>query len=96
MFSRRSRLMRLSCVVNDLLATAVSFLLAYGIRVWMGQTHWWGRHDIYPFSAYLPVFLAIVLIIPLLGYLLHAYLIGYLALTQTNPAETTSGIPEMT
>ena len=73
MFSRRSRLMRLSCVVNDLLATAVSFLLAYGIRVWMGQIHWWCSHDIYPFSVYLPVFAAIVLIIPLLGYLLHAY-----------------------
>jgi len=73
MFSRRSRLMRVSCVVNDLLATAVSFLLAYGMRVWLGQKHWFGLHGIYPFSAYLPVFAAIVLLIPLLGYLLNAY-----------------------
>jgi exopolysaccharide biosynthesis polyprenyl glycosylphosphotransferase len=73
MFSRRSRLMRVSCVANDLLATAVSFLLAYGIRVWAGQRNWFGLHDIYPFSVYLPVFAAIVLLIPLLGYLLHAY-----------------------
>ncbi|HTM89473.1 MAG TPA: sugar transferase [Terriglobales bacterium] len=73
MFSRRSRLMRVSCVVNDLLATAVSFLLAYGMRVWVGQKHWLGLHGIYPFSAYLPVFVAIVLLIPLLGYLLNAY-----------------------
>src|SRR5512146_3584932 len=73
MFSRRSRLMRVSCVANDLLATVVSFLLAYGIRVWAGQRNWFGLHDIYPFSAYLPVFATIVLLIPLLGYLLHAY-----------------------
>jgi len=73
MFSRRSRLMRATCVVNDLLATAVSFLLAYGIRVWAGQSHWFGLHGIYPFSAYLPVFAAIVVLIPLLGYLLNAY-----------------------
>ncbi|HEX6906170.1 MAG TPA: sugar transferase [Terriglobales bacterium] len=73
MFSRRSRLMRVSCVVNDLLATAVSFLLAYGMRVWLGQKHWFGLHGIYPFSAYLPVFAAIILLIPLLGYLLNAY-----------------------
>jgi len=65
--------MRVSCVVNDLLATAVSFLLAYGMRVWVGQKHWLGLHGIYPFSAYLPVFVAIVLLIPLLGYLLNAY-----------------------
>ncbi|HEV2116395.1 MAG TPA: sugar transferase [Terriglobales bacterium] len=73
MFSRRSRLMRASCVLNDLLATAVSFLLAYGIRVWAGQHNWFGLHAIYPFSAYLPIFAAIVLLIPLLGYLLNAY-----------------------
>ncbi|HET7442142.1 MAG TPA: hypothetical protein VFJ47_12635, partial [Terriglobales bacterium] len=73
MFSRRSRLMRAGCVVNDLLATAVSFLLAYGIRVWAGQHNWFGLHGIYPFSAYLPIFAAIVLLIPLLGYLLNAY-----------------------
>src|SRR5579864_7710928 len=73
MFSRRSRLMRVSCVVNDLLATAVSFLLAYGLRVWAGQRNWFGLHGIYPFSAYLPVFAAIVLLIPFLGYLLRAY-----------------------
>ena len=65
--------MRVSCVVNDLLATAVSFLLAYGLRVWAGQHNWFGLHGIYPFSVYLPVFVAIVLLIPLLGYFLHAY-----------------------
>jgi exopolysaccharide biosynthesis polyprenyl glycosylphosphotransferase len=73
MFSRRTRLMRATCVVNDLLATAVSFLLAYGIRVWAGQSNWFGLHGIYPFSTYLPVFAAIVVLIPLLGYLLNAY-----------------------
>lgn len=65
--------MRVSCVVNDLLATAVSFLLAYGLRVWAGQRNWFGLHGIYPFSVYLPIFAAIVLLIPLLGYLLRAY-----------------------
>jgi exopolysaccharide biosynthesis polyprenyl glycosylphosphotransferase len=73
MFSRRSRLLRVVCVLNDLLATAVSFLLAFGIRVWLGQSHWRGLPAIYSFSAYLPIFAAIVLLIPLIGYLLNAY-----------------------
>ncbi|HLK32242.1 MAG TPA: sugar transferase [Terriglobales bacterium] len=73
MFSRRSRLIRISCVVNDLLATAVSFLLAYGIRTWLGQRNWFGLHAIYPFSDYLPIFATVVLLIPLFGYLFNAY-----------------------
>jgi exopolysaccharide biosynthesis polyprenyl glycosylphosphotransferase len=73
MFSRRSRLMRVSCVVNDLLATAVCFEFWEGLRGLVGEKNTLGLHGIYPFSAYLPVFVAIVLLIPLLGYLLNAY-----------------------
>ena len=73
MFSRRSRLMRVVCIGNDLLATAVSFLLAYGLRVWAGQKHWFGLHGIYSLALYLPVFAAIILLIPIFGYLLNAY-----------------------
>jgi exopolysaccharide biosynthesis polyprenyl glycosylphosphotransferase len=73
MFSRRSRLISVTCVVNDLLATAVAFLLAYGVRVWIGQRNWDGLHAIYPLKTYLPTFIAAALLIPLFGYLLGAY-----------------------
>ena len=73
MFSRRSRLISVTCVLNDLFATAVAFLLAYGIRVLIGQRHWVGLHAIYPLKVYLPIFAAAALLIPFFGYLLGAY-----------------------
>lgn len=73
MFSRRSRLISVTCVVNDLLATAVAFVLAYGVRVWIGQRNWNGLHGIYPLKTYLPIFGAAALLIPFFGYLLGAY-----------------------
>ena len=73
MFSRRSRLISVTCVVNDLLATLVAFLLAYGVRVWIGQRNWDGLHAIYPLQTYPPIFIAAALLIPLFGYLLGAY-----------------------
>ncbi|HET7207428.1 MAG TPA: sugar transferase [Terriglobales bacterium] len=73
MFSRRSRLISVSCVLNDLLATAVAFLLAFGIRFTVGQRNWDGLHAIYPFQAYVPVLIAASLLVPFFGYLLNAY-----------------------
>jgi exopolysaccharide biosynthesis polyprenyl glycosylphosphotransferase len=73
MFSRRSRLISVTCVVNDLLATAVAFLLAYGVRVWIGERNWDGLHAIYPLVTYLPIFSAAAVLIPLFGYFLGAY-----------------------
>jgi exopolysaccharide biosynthesis polyprenyl glycosylphosphotransferase len=73
MFSRRSRLISVTCVVNDLIATAVAFLLAYSVRVWIGQRNWDGLHAIYPLRTYLPIFAAAAVLIPFFGYLLGAY-----------------------
>jgi exopolysaccharide biosynthesis polyprenyl glycosylphosphotransferase len=73
MFSRRSRLISVTCVLNDLFATAVAFLLAYGIRVLIGQQNWDHLHGIYPLKVYLPIFVAAALLIPFFGYLLGAY-----------------------
>ncbi len=73
MFSRRSRLISVTCVLNDLLATAVAFVLAYGVRETMGQRNWDGFHPIYPLKDYVSIFTAAALLIPLFGYLLGAY-----------------------
>lgn len=73
MFSRRSRLISVTCVLNDLFATAVAFLVAYGIRVLIGQQNWDRLHGIYPLKDYLPIFVAAALLIPFFGYLLGAY-----------------------
>ena len=73
MFSRRSRLISATCILNDILATAVAFLLAYGIREGIGLRHWDGFHPIYPLRSYLPIFTAAALLVPFFGYLLGAY-----------------------
>src|SRR5207302_11169272 len=73
MFSRRSRLISATCVLNDILATAVAFLIAYGIREGVGQRNWDGFHPIYPLPSYLPIFTAAALLVPFFGYLLGAY-----------------------
>jgi exopolysaccharide biosynthesis polyprenyl glycosylphosphotransferase len=74
MFSRRSRLISVTCVLNDLLATAVAFLLAYGVREVIGQRNWFGRlHPIFPLKDYLPIIIAASLLVPFFGYLLGAY-----------------------
>ncbi|MBV8475288.1 MAG: sugar transferase, partial [Acidobacteria bacterium] len=73
MFSRRSRLISVTCVLNDLLATAVAFVVAYGVREAIGQRNWYGLHPIYPLKDYLPIFLAASLLVPFFGYLLGAY-----------------------
>ncbi|HEX6503187.1 MAG TPA: sugar transferase [Terriglobales bacterium] len=73
MFSRRSRLISATCVLNDILATAVAFLIAYGIREGIGLRNWDGFHSIYPLTTYLPTFTAAALLVPFFGYLLGAY-----------------------
>jgi exopolysaccharide biosynthesis polyprenyl glycosylphosphotransferase len=73
MFSRRSRNVAFSCVLNDVAATAAAFTLAYMIRMWAGQKGWHHLTPIFLFNLYLPVLLAAVLIFPFLGYILGAY-----------------------
>ena len=73
MFSRRSRNIAFSCVLNDVAATAAAFTLAYMIRMWAGQKGWHHLTPIHLFNLYLPVLLAAVLIFPFLGYILGAY-----------------------
>jgi exopolysaccharide biosynthesis polyprenyl glycosylphosphotransferase len=73
MFSRRSRLVALICVLNDLIATTLAFLLAYLIRVWAGQRAWHNLHAIYSLRIYLPILLSALVVFPCLGYVLGAY-----------------------
>lgn len=72
MFSRRSRFISFSCVLNDLLATLVAFLFAYGLRVWVSERIW-HLHPLYRFVKYLPVLLTALLLFPFFGYVLGAY-----------------------
>jgi len=73
MFSRRSRIISFSCVVNDVIASVVAFILAYWIRAGIGQRGWAHLHSIYPFRMYVPVLLAAALVFPLAGYAVGAY-----------------------
>ena len=73
MFARRARLIASSFVVNDLIATAVAFLLAYWTRIWAGSKGWLHNPAIYSFSLYLPILLAALLVFPFWGYALGAY-----------------------
>src|SRR5581483_8987883 len=72
MFSRRSRFISYSCVLNDLLATVVAFLFAYGLRVWVSERVW-HLHPLYSFDKYLPVLLTAVALVGFFGYILGIY-----------------------
>lgn len=72
MFSRRSRFISYSCVLNDLLATIVAFLFAYGLRVWVSERIW-HLHRIYSFDKYLPILLTAVCLVGFFGYVLRIY-----------------------
>jgi exopolysaccharide biosynthesis polyprenyl glycosylphosphotransferase len=73
MFSRRSRAIGLSCVLTDIVATIVAFLLAYSIRVLLVYQSWFYVRPIYPLRTYFPLLLACVLAFPGIGYVLGAY-----------------------
>jgi exopolysaccharide biosynthesis polyprenyl glycosylphosphotransferase len=73
MFSRRSRILGVACVLGDSLPTVLAFLLAYGIRVWIGRAGFVPNVNIYPVRVYLPLLLASLLVFPSLGYVLGAY-----------------------
>jgi exopolysaccharide biosynthesis polyprenyl glycosylphosphotransferase len=73
MFSRFSRNIAFTCVLNDVAATTAAFVLAFMIRLWAGQDDWQRAGPLHLFRLYLPVLLAAVLIFPLLGYILGAY-----------------------
>lgn len=72
MFSRRSRFISFSCVLNDLLATVVAFLFAYGLRVWVSERIW-HLHPLFSFGKYAPVLVAALVLFPFFGYALGAY-----------------------
>ncbi len=73
MFSRFSRNIAFTCVLNDVAATTAAFVLAFMIRLWAGQDDWQRAGPIHLFRLYLPVLLAAIVIFPLLGYVLGAY-----------------------
>jgi exopolysaccharide biosynthesis polyprenyl glycosylphosphotransferase len=71
MFSRRSRILGVACVLSDSLPTALAFLLAYWIRVAIGHAGF--LPNIYPLRVYLPLLLSSLLVFPSLGYVLGTY-----------------------
>src|ERR1700738_3428964 len=71
MFSRRSRILGVACVLSDSLPTPLAFLLAYWIRVAIGYTGF--LPNIYPLRVYLPLLLSSLLVFPSLGYVLGTY-----------------------
>jgi exopolysaccharide biosynthesis polyprenyl glycosylphosphotransferase len=73
MFSRRSRVIGLSCVLNDVVATVAAFLLAYAIRVLLVRQPWYHLSPIYPLATYSSVLLASVIAFPAVGYVLGVY-----------------------
>src|SRR5260370_5806162 len=73
MFSRRSRILGVACVLSDSLPTAIAFLLAYWIRVAIGRAGFVPNVNIYPVRVYLPLLLTSLLVFPSLGYVLGAY-----------------------
>jgi exopolysaccharide biosynthesis polyprenyl glycosylphosphotransferase len=73
MFSRRSRLVAFTCVLNDAIATTLAFLLGYLIRVWVGQRGFLNLHAIYGLRTYLPILIAALMLFPSGGYVLGAY-----------------------
>jgi exopolysaccharide biosynthesis polyprenyl glycosylphosphotransferase len=73
MFSRRSRVIGLSCVLIDVVGTVVAFLVAYTFRVLLIYQTWYSLGPIYPLRVYFPLLLASVLAFPGIGYVLGAY-----------------------
>lgn len=73
MFARRARLIASSFVVNDLIATAVAFVLAYWTRTWAGSKGWLHNPAIYSLDVYLPILVASLILFPFWGYALGAY-----------------------
>jgi exopolysaccharide biosynthesis polyprenyl glycosylphosphotransferase len=73
MFSRRSRVIGLSCVLTDVVATIIAFLLAYLIRVLLVHQSWHYLRPIYPLPTYLPLLLSAVLAFPGVAYVLGSY-----------------------
>ena len=73
MFSRRARFISFSTLLNDAVATAAAFSVAYVLRVWLVQVEWHRFRPIYPFRSYIPVLLIAVITFPAVGYLLGAY-----------------------
>ena len=60
MFSRFSRNIAFTCVLNDVAATTAAFVLAFLIRLWAGQDDWQRAGPIHLFRLYLPVLLALL------------------------------------
>ncbi|MCI0351798.1 MAG: hypothetical protein L0Z53_20450, partial [Acidobacteriales bacterium] len=74
MFEHRSKLLGLGCLAHDLVLTAVAFVLAYGIRDQL-LPHWnpAGFRPIHPFSYYLLLLAAILILWTAVGYALGIY-----------------------
>lgn len=76
MFARRSQLLGFTCAVHDLALTALAFPLAYWARAELLPrlaSRWTKLPEMYPFGEYGGLFIGILLVWSLAGYLLGIY-----------------------
>ena len=75
MFARRSRLLSTVTLLHDLAVTCVAFVVAYLLRSLLVHFDFFSQRfpDIYPFSHYLPLLFAFLLVWSVVGYLSSFY-----------------------
>ena len=76
MFADRSKLLGLTCALQDLVLTALAFPVAYWVRAHvLGRLAggWLGHRALYPLPSYWPLFVAVLVAWPLIGYALGIY-----------------------
>ncbi len=75
MFDRRSKLLSTITLLHDLGVTCVAFIVAYLLRTQLVKFQFFSAHlpGIYPFSHYLPLLLAFLLVWSVVGYFSSFY-----------------------
>ncbi len=73
MFDRRSKLLTTVTLLHDLGVTCVAFVVAYLLRSFLVHFAFFSQHPIYPFSHYLPVMVAFLVVWAVVGYFSSFY-----------------------
>lgn len=75
MFDRRSKLLSTITLLHDLGVTCVAFLVAYLLRSYLVQFHFFSERfpEIYPFAHYLPIMVAFLVAWAVVGYFSSFY-----------------------
>ena len=75
MFDRRSKLLSTITLLHDLGVTCVAFLVAYVLRSYLVQFQFFSERfpQIYPFSHYLPLMVAFLVVWAVVGYFSSFY-----------------------